>query len=191
MRLYIRSLSRNCLSKTNDTCALGFRGLQKMSDFGAPQDEKFRFIPKLAHLWAVLPFFIILTRSFRETVPLLDFWWHLKLGQVITETGAIPRTDIFSFTAAGKLFVVHNWFAEILYYGTYKVGGLALVVFAHGLLLASALIPVQTLCWRWSRTRWTTVLSMSLVSLFLPANMRPQVFSYLFFAFFYFIVISW
>ena len=32
----------------------------------------------------------------------LDFWWHLKAGQLIAATHSIPRTDVFSYTAFGR-----------------------------------------------------------------------------------------
>lgn len=153
--------------------------------------EKERYVLKLRHLWTILPFFIILLRSLRETAPLYDFWWHLKMGQIISGTMAIPRVDSFSFTAAGKLFVVHNWLAEVLYYETYTLGGLALVVFVHGLLAASVLVPLHLLCRKLSGTRWAAILSMCLVSLLIPLNMRPQIFSYLFVSLFYYLLYSY
>ena len=32
----------------------------------------------------------------------IDFWWHLRTGQLIAESGQVPRADPFSFTAAGR-----------------------------------------------------------------------------------------
>jgi len=43
-----------------------------------------------------------------------SFFWHLRTGHQILDHG-IPRTDIYSFTAAGTDWVVQSWLAEVLY----------------------------------------------------------------------------
>src|SRR5213593_978861 len=83
----------------------------------------------MEHLWLAIPVFVLLLNSFRFPIPLTDFWWHLKMGQVIAATRSIPRVDLFSFTAAGHPFVVQNWLAELIFYWTYMLGGLPLIVF--------------------------------------------------------------
>ncbi|MEW6094234.1 MAG: hypothetical protein AB1531_09745, partial [Chloroflexota bacterium] len=45
-----------------------------------------------------------------------DFWWHLRTGQLIAETGAIPRADPFSFTNFGKTWIAHEWLSELIFY---------------------------------------------------------------------------
>jgi hypothetical protein len=110
------------------------------------------------------------------------------MGHVILETGAIPRVDIFSFTAAGKIFIVQNWLAEIIFYFLYNAGGYPVLIFANALLLAFVLIPVLHLCLKVAGPLWASVLPTCLVALCLPSNMRPQVFSYGMFAVFYLVI---
>ena len=38
-----------------------------------------------------------------------DYWWHLASGAFIVRTGAVPRTDPFSYTAAGDRWVDVQW----------------------------------------------------------------------------------
>lgn len=59
-----------------------------------------------------------------------DFWWHLRTGQYMVETGSLPRSDPFSYTSAGKEWITHEWGSEILMYWIYQAsswGGLILV----------------------------------------------------------------
>lgn len=56
-----------------------------------------------------------------------DFWWHLRAGQYIVETAAIPHTDPFSFTARGKEWITHEWLSEVFIFGVYRLGGFALL----------------------------------------------------------------
>lgn len=42
-----------------------------------------------------------------------DYFWHLRTGYLILETGSIPTTDPFSFTAAGQPWVVQGWLFDL------------------------------------------------------------------------------
>ena len=49
-------------------------------------------------------------------------WWHLKLGEIIWDSGSLPETDEFSFTTNEHPWVAHQWLAEVSIYLFYKVG---------------------------------------------------------------------
>jgi hypothetical protein len=85
--------------------------------------------------------------------PLSDssFFTHLATGRIIWNTG-IPRTDPYTFTAAGRSWVVQSWLASWLYAGLEKLGGLEavrLVVTVTGAAIAACIWalsrPAQTL----------------------------------------------
>lgn len=63
-----------------------------------------------------------------------DFWWHLRTGQYIYETGSIPRQDVFSYTVSNQRWVTHEWLTEIVLYLIYNVSG------QEGLILTFAAI---------------------------------------------------
>ena len=67
-----------------------------------------------------------------------DFWWHLRSGQWIVETGAIPHTDPFSHTNLGKPWIAHEWLSEVIIYGLYRLGGLPLLIFTFGTVITIA-----------------------------------------------------
>ncbi len=52
-----------------------------------------------------------------------DVWWHLASGRFIVETGAIPRTDPFSYVIAGQPWVCFEWLFDVVLYGAYAAGG--------------------------------------------------------------------
>jgi hypothetical protein len=64
--------------------------------------------------------------------------WHLATGHLILDTGAIPRTDPFSFTAAGRDWVNYYWLFEVVSAAAERLGGLplfaALWTFVYGLI---------------------------------------------------------
>jgi len=53
-------------------------------------------------------------------IAVTDFWWQLKTGQLIVHNRAIPHHDVFSWTAAGQPWTVHEWLTEVLFYLVYE-----------------------------------------------------------------------
>ncbi|MCX6035326.1 MAG: hypothetical protein NTV38_10180, partial [Chloroflexi bacterium] len=69
-----------------------------------------------------------------------DFWWHLRTGQLIVQTHAIPNIDPFSFTNSGKPWVAHEWLSELLIYGLYRLGSYGLLIFVFSLVITGAFL---------------------------------------------------
>ena len=42
-----------------------------------------------------------------------DSWWHVAAGQWMLDHGRILRTDVFSYTVAGRPWHAHEWLAEV------------------------------------------------------------------------------
>ena len=63
-----------------------------------------------------------------------DIWIHLTTGGLILDEGAVPRTDRYSFTAAGNRYVAHEWLAAALYATAERSAGIPGVVVVAKLL---------------------------------------------------------
>ncbi len=72
----------------------------------------------------------------------LDFWWHLKTGQLIVASHSIPRTDVYSLTAFGREYVDHEWLFQVIQYVTYAASGPAGIALVKCLVFAATLIIV-------------------------------------------------
>jgi hypothetical protein len=48
-----------------------------------------------------------------------DFWFHLKTGEYIVQTGHVPTTEFSSFTHFGKPFIAHGWLSGLIFYVVY------------------------------------------------------------------------
>jgi hypothetical protein len=143
------------------------------------------------HLWLGLPVFVLLWKNFLFPLPALDFWWHLKLGQVIATTGAIPRTDAFSFTAAGKPFIAQNWLTELIYYETYRLGGFPLIASLNALVALAGFLLIYRLCLRATSSLAVAVGVGSVGAFGIVGTIRPQTMSFLLFAAYYYILSSY
>lgn len=116
----------------------------------------------------------------RQTDP--DWWWHLRTGQLIWETRAIPTVDPYSYTNAGRPWVVHEWLFEVLSYLGYQALGY------NGSVLVMAVIVLATYTLHYLLLRSLgagRVLAGLLVLLttlltFMAITMRAHIFSALF-----------
>ena len=61
---------------------------------------------------------------------------HLRTGIDMARTGAIPRTDPYSYTAPGQRWVVQSWLPEWTYGWAFRLGGFKLVVLEQAVLVA-------------------------------------------------------
>lgn len=66
-----------------------------------------------------------------------SFLTHLATGRLILDGGGIPRTDPYSFTAAGDPWVVQSWLASVVYATVEDVAGFGGIRVLNGLLCAA------------------------------------------------------
>ena len=68
-----------------------------------------------------------------------DLWWHLRLGETIFSTKAIPWLDSFSYTVAGRHQFTGEWLADLLIFLTFdNAGFLGLNLLKAALLFITA-----------------------------------------------------
>ena len=105
-----------------------------------------------------------------------DTGWHVAAGQWMITHRAVPRVDIFSYTAHGRPWVAHEWLADLLMGGAYNASGWTGVLLLYA-VCAAALVTVIALYLR----RWlepipaALVLSLVLAGLFPFLLARPHV----------------
>lgn len=71
-------------------------------------------------LAAALAALAVLTVRSRFNDP--DLWWHLRTGQIMWVTHAIPRTDLLSYTTNQHPWVAHEWLSQLSMYAAWKAG---------------------------------------------------------------------
>jgi hypothetical protein len=137
--------------------------------------------------WRVACLALLLGFSLLTFSPLVadpDLWGHVRFGQDLWKTGRIIRPDVYSYLTEDQPWINHEWLAEAIYAWLYSalgppglvalniVVGLGIVGLIYGHLLRRGVAPAGAAC---------------IVAFFaLPLrpgvlNVRPQVFTYLFF----------
>mgnify|MGYP001558136490 CR=1 FL=1 len=122
-----------------------------------------------------------------------DIGRHIKLGEIIWQTGTVPKINLLSFTASEYPFINHHWLSEVVFYKIYSLGsnwmtGLkAIMLFKVAVLLGTYLVFYFTV----RKNNIFSVVFAFIVSIFVfsaRTEARPEIFSYLFFSIYLFII---
>jgi len=68
---------------------------------------------------------LLWTNSFGYLDP--DYGWHLKFGEIISQTRSMPHDQIFMWSLNNKSWVDHEWLSNLITYGLNLFGGYIMV----------------------------------------------------------------
>jgi len=138
---------------------------------------------KLLLLFFVLSFLLRTDNSFNQ-----DLGRHLKLGEIILQTGQIPKSNLFSYTNPDYPFINTHWLFEVLIYGIDQTINLQwMLIFKVIIFLLSVWLIFKTI------PKQNQVLLLPIGFIFLHVlrerlELRPEIFSFLFTAITYYIL---
>ncbi|NJP05362.1 MAG: alpha/beta hydrolase [Chloroflexaceae bacterium] len=150
--------------------------------------------PSLDHVWVWTAVVLIALRPLLIPIPPHDFWWQMATGRWTIAHGAIPTVDMFSYTRYGEPFFNQPWLAQVLLYGMYQLGGVALILIAQSLVLVLAYGLLLVLCVRRSGALRLSVAMLLLTAMLLGFdnwNVRPQTYAFPLFVAFLLILTAW
>jgi hypothetical protein len=93
-----------------------------------------------------------------------DYWWHLRTGYWIAETGSIPRGDIFTYTVPGAQWIDIHWLFQLVLAGVHALVGRDGAVLVKAFLGVALVAILATMGWRRERP-WVTGLALGLMLL--------------------------
>ena len=111
-----------------------------------------------------------------------DAGWHIRAGERMVATGALPHGDPFSFSKAGEPWIAWEWASDVAAGAVYRVAGLNGVAFLYMFAIAAAV-------WMWFRLHWAAGGNFVLACLFAAPMLsttnlhwlaRPHVLGWLF-----------
>ncbi len=122
----------------------------------------------------------------------VDFWWHLKTGDLIRATGEIPKNDLYTFTVPDRPWVDLHWGFQVLLSAGYDVGGVVGLNVAKCVVTTVAILLLITA----KRKEWPY---WAMVTAWLPAlvllggrmYIRPETMTLLYLAVFLAILFRW
>ena len=127
----------------------------------------------------LLPLFLLIFAQPFKALTDPDYWWHVRTGQYIFQTGTVPMVDIYSYTMPGKPWVAEEWLSELLLYVVSLHVGYVGNVVLFGVIGVLTGLVVYATCRRRGVGEFGAALLMVWASaLAEPAfNVRPQVFT--------------
>ncbi|HYP21087.1 MAG TPA: hypothetical protein VEY08_13520 [Chloroflexia bacterium] len=144
---------------------------------------------RLAHLWAIVPFAIAWFASSIAFIEPYDFWWNVKSGQIMAETGQFLSTDVLVWTPVREPYYNPQWGSQLLFHWLYDASPYLLLT-ARTLSIACTVGVVMWLsAWR-ARSLQAATLATVIAYLASWTNygVRPQLFAFLPFVGFYFLL---
>lgn len=144
-------------------------------------------------LWLGIALFPLLTIAALLPLQPHDYWWYLRLGKDILESGAVPVADTYSWIQAGQPIVYQSWLSAAILWLVYKAGGIPLTMFLVTALIGST----YALLWLTMRAGGAGA-RLSTLLIFLAGlsgsnnwGVRPQLFAYPLFAAALWILLKW
>ncbi len=137
--------------------------------------------------------FVLIFGFFSAQIKDPDFFWHLKTGQYIYQTGSLPATDPFAYTSLPKdpvnpeskrikFILKQYWLAQLIFYGVYQLAGFQGIIYLRASILALLILLIYKGMRREGGGFYLSLLLLIPVVIMLHAftGERPQLFSFLF-----------
>src|SRR6476646_3641592 len=85
------------------------------------------FVPDVAMVAScvALVYCLFVFQGYQKLFRDSDAGWHIRTGERILATGALPRTDPYSFTRAGAPWFAWEWGADVLTGAVHTAWGLS------------------------------------------------------------------
>jgi hypothetical protein len=137
----------------------------------------------LARLWVFLAIGLPVLGALLANLQTVDLAYHLRAGGLILDSAAIPRTDTFTFTAAGSAWQDQQWAAEVVLAAVYRLAGWTGLVILRAALVGVLVGLVFDICRRGHTTRTAALLTLVAFGLsIVTLALRPQLFGMVLFA---------
>src|SRR4051794_17719972 len=79
---------------------------------------------QIQHLYLVLALAMVGVFSGLQPVVPNDYWWHLRIGQIIALEHRVPTTALFAWTIPpDKPYIYGEWLGELQLYLLHEAGG--------------------------------------------------------------------
>lgn len=114
------------------------------------QSQEPRGVPASA---IVVAAFFALVALPRPAIPLIDgdVYWHIRGGEAVLVTGAVPTTDTWSIVGEGMRWVSQDWLSNVVLALTWRLGGIGPTV--ASVLWALFVVVGLWLLWRAVKAR--------------------------------------
>lgn len=138
----------------------------------------------------VILLFALLFISQINTVVDIDLWWGLKTGEHIVKNLEIPRADIFSYTLQERPWIDHEWLSQVVMYFVFSNFGWPGLNLLKAFIIALCFFMLFFLASQGLKKTAMPLffLLLSVLAFGYRSFIRPEIFSYLLFCLFIYVL---
>src|SRR5262245_17541041 len=133
---------------------------------------------RLSQVWAASAVLIPVILIAATPLVAIDLAYNLRAGDIMFDSHAVLRTDVFSAVANGRPWLNQQWLAQIILASAFRLGGwfglVALRALTMGLVLSFVFLACRAAGAAAKRAAWLTLASG--VLLMAGFMLRPQLF---------------
>ncbi|MFN8629663.1 MAG: hypothetical protein U0838_04875 [Chloroflexota bacterium] len=133
----------------------------------------------LQRLWMAIAILLPPLVSLLVALPAVDLAYQVRTGEMILATGAIPRTDSFTFTVYGQPWLDQQWLSQVLLALGFRLGGWELLmVLRAALAVVMGVMLLLAARLRGCSPRTAAIVALIAFLVTAPAlALRPQMFA--------------
>jgi hypothetical protein len=154
---------------------------------GAPtEDAKVEVAPRFAlrikkvHLWAIIPLAIAWLASSVDVIEPFDFWWNVKSGEIMTQTGQFLGTDVLVWSPVREPYSNPQWGSQLLFYWAFAISPYLLLALRALIITATVGLLLWLCTWRSGSLRAGSIATIiAYFAAWTNYGMRPQLFAFL------------
>ena len=148
--------------------------------------------PTVDEVWFVIAIAVPALIVLASSLGTIDLAYHLRVGDEIAETGAIPSVDTMTATAEGSAWFDQQWLAQVILASAYRAASFPGLVVLRAALVSMIMALVFISCQRrGASARTSALLTMASFVLALPyLALRPQLIGAACFAWLAFLVLE-
>ena len=132
------------------------------------------------HLWLIAALALIWIFQSFATIEPFDFWWNAASGRWMAEHGRFLADDVLVYSPVRRPYSNPQWGAQLLFYGLFSVAP-GLLLLARVAIVTATYGLLYAICYRRTRSwGWAAVATLvAYISGFTNYGMRPQLFAFL------------
>lgn len=152
----------------------------------------FAFFCKLNQAFGVMLLGVLFgVAGFSATVEVkdLDLWLHMKMGEYILTHGVVPVVDVLSASAQGMPWINHEWLFQVVVFLVKDNWGMDGLLYMQVILVLATCLILLFLTYHPDRQLLAAVMMGLMYFVYQTRfTLRPDLFSFLFFALFIYIL---
>jgi hypothetical protein len=150
----------------------------------APDEQAARrsraFVLKREHLWALIPLAAAWFGSAIDFIEPYDFWWNLKSGEIMAQTGRFLATDVLVYTPVREPYANPQWGSQLLFYWLFDLSPYVLLTLRPIIMTAVMGLLIWLCAWRSGSLRAGAIAALlAFITGWTNHGMRPQLLAFI------------